>query len=195
MTKSIQLLLAAFILVGALFSSCNNDDESTDNLCIDDGNFGYAKVGNKLTFDLVELFSDADQFEVEVTEEVNPGFFNFKINTTSPSFPSEGFWVPCGNTIFALNDINDNLEDNTHRFFDSPVGTTWTITQNGQTATHEILEKNVEVTTPAGTFQCDKISFFVQGTINVDTIFESSQFGTVKYDGILFDYELREKNF
>lgn len=194
MTTRTFILFISIFFVSNLFTACN-DDDSNDNNCEDTGNFPYVAVGNKWTYDLEELFSDATTLEVEITDEVNSGVFEFSLNTTSPSFPTQGFYVPCGNTIYALENENDELENKTHRISNSAVGTTWSSSSNGQVGNFEVIEQNVSVVTPAGNFLCDKITVNVVGTFNTDTIYDANQFGTIKYDGFLFSYELREKNF
>lgn len=188
--KQVFFLTCLFLL--QFLSSCKKDEVMT---CNPSENFPFLEVGNKWEYDFEELFSFSENLEIEIEEVIEPGKLRIGYTTQSSFFPQDAIWFSCGEYISNLASVDADPEVNKYLLSDLSLGTTWTSTNNNIVGNYEVIEKNVNVSTPAGVFICDKITFFQDGTINVDTIYESPEFGRIKYDGFLFSYELRSKNF
>ncbi len=184
--------LSSLLLCLLMINACGKDE----GICANGSNFTYLNVGNKWTYNLEVFLSEPETFELEVGEELESDVFRIDYTTTSPLFPEEAIWAACGSNISVIESLEEpDLTTNIIIKNDPTVGEIWSGTSAGGSGTFEVIEKNVAVTTPAGTFSCNKISVNVSGTFNVDTIYQSAEAGLIKYDGLLLSYELISKNF
>ncbi len=185
--------LALLFFICFTVVSCGDEDGIEADACDPTSGFPYLVTGNQWVYTYSSFLGGENDFTVGVEEEVEPG--TFKISSTDNLFPDEYYWHTCGVNLSGLESTTDDLNTNIFRKSNVPIGATWSGTNNGETGNYEVLNKNVSVTTLAGSFVCDVISINLTGAFNTDTIFESPTVGTVKYSGILFDYELKSKNF
>ncbi|EPR68152.1 hypothetical protein ADICYQ_2872 [Cyclobacterium qasimii M12-11B] len=186
----------AIILISSLNLSCISDDnEPEEGVCGENDNFPYMKEGNQWTYQLESFFMADAEMIVTIAEPLEPGMFKVSINSDLISEPIENIWYSCGDNISQMNSATDDPLNNIFRKNDPAIGTIWEGNNNNDVGRYEVIDKNVNVTTDAGSFVCDKIIFHIEDAINVDTIYESSSYGTIKYDGLFLNYELSQKNF
>lgn len=183
-----SLGLFCLFLIGA----CGKDDD----ICTDGTNFTYLKEGNKWTYDLEVFLSSPVPLEIEAAEELETGVFRMDYTTAATIFPEETIWAACGSSISLINSLEEpDLTTNIFTKKNPSVGETWSGTNAGSMGVYTVVDKNVSITTPAGTFTCDKITVNINGAFNVDTLYQSDNAGLIKYDGLLLSYELISKNF
>lgn len=186
----------AIILISSLNQSCISDDNEPDEgVCGGSDHFPYMEEGNQWTYQLESFFMADAEMTVTIAEPLEPGKFKVLIDSDLIDEPIENFWYACGENISQMNTATDDPINNIFRKNDPAIGTIWEGNNNNEVGKYEVIDKNVTVTTDAGSFVCDKITFHIEDAFNVDTIYESSNYGTIKYDGIFLKYELSQKNF
>lgn len=183
------------VLCFGLCFSCQNDDVPGAN-CNPTADFPYLEIGNKWTYNYSEFFSGNSELTYQIVAMPEPGYFTVAIGSQSSFLPDEGTWYSCGESISGLYIDSDEPEDNVFALSNPVVGDSWSnVTDSGGVGNYEVVETDVSVTTPAGTFLCDKITYHQPGTINTDTIYESTTIGRIKYVGLAISYELKAINF
>ncbi|PZF74184.1 hypothetical protein [Taibaiella soli] len=201
--KSYVLKVSALLLAGAaLLTACHKDDNNnpapsnngnggnTSGSCTNNGLAKFLKVGNKLVYDYSEVYTDDSVFTMEVTGTTSAGSYQFALTGGGQVFASAPARVmrECNDWVkVSASGEPTNLTYKLNR----AQGDSWVV----GSSTYTVVEKNVTVSTPAGNFVCDKLSYYTPGTINTDTIYYNNDIGQVKYDGLLYEYTLRSKNF
>lgn len=195
-TLTALLLVAGMVVTGCKKKSDDDDDNITPTPTPTDTcgtlAMGFLANGHILTYDL-SIFGGMP-FLMTHTMTTYPGG---KIRTvlSSSTLNDTLYSKECGGWLYRAA-ISDTLRsENKYRKSTTAVGDIWSFSEGGTSAVYTVLAKNVSVTTPAGTFVCDKIKYEQNGTLNVDTIYFNNAVGDVKYSGALIDYTLKTKNF
>lgn len=201
--KSYILKVSALLLAGTtLLTACHKDDNNNTSpsnnggnnsgTCTNNGLAKFLKVGNKCVYDYSEVYSDDSVLTLEVTGQTSGGAYQYSISGGGQIF-AQG-----GNTR-NMKECNDWVsvsitgEPTTKTYkLNRALGDTWTV---NNVNTYTVVAKNVTVSTPAGNFVCDKLTYYTAGAFNTDTIYYSNDIGEVKYDGLFDEFTLRSKNF
>ncbi len=205
MKTNLPIYLLTIFSVLLIFS-CSDDAENNQE---PDGtkdcsvqNFKFLKDGNELIYEFASLaclfddrmktsfiaegensFISTNECYLSTMEEVKTELS--KVTTTE-----------CSGDIYVLDMAGEFMEENFRYKGERSTGDTWThVDDNNVSATYTVIEKDVSIEVLEGIHICDKISYFQEGTINVDTLYFNNSVGFVKYDGLLLSYELLEKNF
>ncbi len=192
--KNIRIDAVIVLFCALLFASACQDDAS--NACTG-GNFNFLTVGNHWESSFFGSFISSDTLILAtVLEETEPGIF--KLTTyTEPNNQLNGTYYlqDCGDFLLRSQTLPIKPEDQ-YMKGNRAVDDAWQYTDrtSGVVSNYKVLQKNVSVTTPVGTFPCDKISYHQSGTFNTDTIYLNNDYFFIKYSGI-FEYELISKNF
>ena len=186
------LLVAGFLTIGIW--SCKKDDSGPS--CTSTSNFKYLKVGNWMSYDYSDLGSNDDSLRMEVQSQPSAGTYLTKLiggGVSVQSTSDKRYTKECSDWLYVSAAGEPDL--NTNKVFPAnrTLNQSWAV--NNNSSTYTVVGKDVSITVPAGTFTCDKLTYHSTGTINTDTIWFSNDIGYIKYDGLLFWYELRAKNF
>jgi len=202
MNKSLRTYSLVLIGIIASLMSCKKDEDTTpttpatqttSTAC--SNSFSFLHVGDSLTYDIVIL---GTPYVATYTILSSPSLnvYKMQVMLSGTSTPNIRYYQGCDGWL--RNDTDAAVHDTLHYMKENRVmGDSWNYydpeydTYNQYT----VAEKNVSVATAAGTFTCDKMLFYQQGTINTDTLWWSNAVGTIKYSGTLFDYVLTWKNF
>lgn len=195
----LKLGITSICLLGitAIVSCKKEDDKKTTpkETCTNNGYLKFLNVGNKWNYSYWEFSSSEDTFiSYSISSQTSAGSYKFDISgggTLAGAYKTR--YIKECNDWMLVNTSNDptNADDKSYPAI-RKTGDKWTV---GTTNNYTVVETGVSVTTPAGTFKCDKIAYAQTGAFNVDTIFYSNDIGWIKYDGWFMGYELTSKNF
>ena len=192
--KTLRLCLISLLFLSLCLQSCDEDDAT--NTCTG-GNFNFLTVGNQWESSFFgSFFADDTLLMAEVLEEPEPGVFKLRTWSEPDNDLDDTYYLQdCGDYMLRSKNL-PIMPDDKYMKANRAVGDAWSYTDRvtNVTSNYEVLEKNVSVTTPAGTFVADKISYYQTGAFNTDTMFISNDVFFVKYEGII-QYELISKNF
>jgi hypothetical protein len=188
--KKITLSIITTVSIIFLISSCKKDD---NNSCSNNNYMKFLKVGNYWSYNLFDALTSEDSIGMKIESQPSAGTYFMKIY-------GAGTPVQIGGDKRYMKECNDwfmvdptSEPDDNDKVYPAvrSLNQTWTVGNS----TYVVVGKDVSVTVPAGTFTADKLTFHSAGTINTDTIWFSNDVGYIKYVGLVYDYELRSKNF
>ncbi len=187
------MLAAGMVVSGCKKKSDDDDDGTTPNPNDTCGTplMTFMADGHVLTYDFTYLGTTVTMTHTIATNGTDG---QFKTTLTSSLVNGTVYSKECGGWLYRAS-TDALVSTNKYRKSSTVVGDTWTFAEGSTSAVYNVLAKNQSVTTPAGTFVCDKISYAQSGTINVDTIWFNNAVGDVKYSGTLIDYTLKTINF
>lgn len=195
MPKMLSVMLASLLFVTA----CKKDD-SGDDCGGANANFPFMATGHQLTYAYDELFGLSGDLTYTYGEQDSNG--NYKVAISGNPKPSllaginEFYYRACGDK-FVADLTAGSGSDNWSYKANAQAGDSWThAIDGGGSAAYNVLQTGLTVNTLAGAIpDCAKITYYQEGTINTDTIYWSDAVGWVKYDGLIWSYELKSKNF
>lgn len=192
-------LFIAFVLL--IVSACKKADSNNGNDdCGAADSFPFMATGHEITYSYEEFLGQSGEYTHTYGEQDANG--NFKITLTGTPKPSAltgidyFYYRACGDKF--LGGLTSESGSNNWQYkANAQAGESWSHNiGGGGTANYNVLETGLTVNTLGGDIpDCAKITYNQVGTINTDTIYWCDQVGWVKYDGFLFSYELKSKNF
>lgn len=199
MKTQFQKITLVFLAALLTFSACKKDNNGDSN-CGATDEFPFMATGHELTYAYDEFLGNSGTYTQTFGEQDANG--NFKITITGDPKPLvlEGvdffYYRACGDK-FLSSLTPDSGADNWQYKANAQAGDSWTYAiDGGGTANYKVIQTGLTVTTLAGDFpDCAKITYYQTGAFNTDTVYWSDAIGWVRYDGFLFAYELKSKNF
>lgn len=198
-TQFQKITLLALVTLLA-FSACKKDDNNGGGDCGSADEFPFMVTGHQLTYHFEELFGNSGDFTHTYGEQDANGNFKIALSGNPKPLVLEGidffYYRACGDK-FLGGITSESGSDNWQYKADAQPGESWTHQiDGGGSANYKVLETGLTVNTLAGAIPgCAKITYNQAGTFNTDTIYWSDQVGWAKYEGFLFSYELKSKNF
>ena len=191
-----RLHLTSIFLSALLFTSSCHDEDNEANGCMG-GTFNFLTVGNHWESSFSgSLFSSDTLLMATVLEETEPGIFKLRTYSEPNNHLDATYYLQdCGDFLLRSATLPIRQEDKYMKGTRS-VGDSWQYTDRATNivSNYQVLAKNVSITTPLGTFTCDRISYYQEGSFNTDTMYINNDYLFIKYDGII-QYELISKNF
>lgn len=196
-----HFLIASFVLMGlTTINSCKKDSaSSTDSDCVNTSL--WIKDGHKFSYKNLRVLTPGDSVYLEI-KEISPNVFQ-SINKAFLSPPS-AYLQPCGNIVY--ESTVPNMANKQISFkLDGEIGESWAVSAPSvqgysTTSTTTIIEKNVMLTVPAGTFSCMKFRTVIVNsypsipTISSDSYY-TNKYGLIKIIGFYAHYELAKANY
>jgi len=203
-TKLFTFTMTIFAML--LIISCSDDSDNSEDPDVTKDckvqNFKFIEDGNELIYEfagLTCLFNDRLKTSfIAESENVVFGINECYLSTEEANKTelSRVRTTECSGNIYILDDDGEFADDSFRYKGIRALGESWTnVDANNIKSTYTVIALDVSVTVPEGTHSCDKITYFQEGAINVDTFYFNNEVGFVKYDGIFQSYELLEKNF
>lgn len=188
-----MVLVTGLVVSGCKKKSDDDDDAVTPTPTDTCGTplMTFMADGHVLTYDFSYLGTTITMTHTIATYGTTG---QFKTTLASSLLNGTVYSKECGGWLYRAS-TDALVNTNKYRKSTTAVGDTWTFVEGSTSAVYLVLAKNQSITTPAGTFACDKISYAQTGTLNVDTIWFNNAVGDVKYSGTLIDYTLKTKNF
>lgn len=192
--------LMALVLV----SSCIEDDAAIPDDC--DNRTGWLETGHQWVYDFQSPFVYADTISLTVNREVRPGVYEVTTvaDDTTLYRVSYRYMQPCGNDIFISSQESMQIAFVTYKV-DGEVGEKWRYsypTSRGfmSTTASEIVEKDVLVTVPAGTFSCLHIYEEISSTdptslVQSSNYYLNNEHGLIRVVTGTEEYNLVRKNY
>lgn len=161
--------------------------------CKTEKHFPYLKSGNKWKYDYQLLLGDEGVMTIEIKKELRDALFKVELSIAGET--DDAYWYGCKNYVSMMSNEDDNPEDTHSSKYKPKVGDSWVNINNGKKGTYVVVAIDEKVETKAGIFECVKIEHNFEGALNTDIIYESQEFGRIKYEGLLLSYELISLNF
>jgi hypothetical protein len=198
LSKSLKALLGIAFVTLLIVSGCKKDNDTTSaptpapvDTC-GTPSMSFLANGRVLKYNYT-VFGNTDTLAITIKSYgANDEFQFLLVYGGTPVDTTYG--KECGGWLYR-SDSYPLLSTYKDRKSTTAVNDTWNYSDASVTATYKVIAKNVSVTVTAGTFVCDKITYHDVSTINTDTLYFNNTVGDVKYNGALFDYELKSKNF
>jgi len=192
-------LLVSFIVV----SSCSSSDDDApviitppqSSTCT--STIPFFQTGKTMTYKMTQFGTVAGTLKLTVGTCNGDGFsIAREVFNTSGTLTSSAtdLWKESDN--FLLSDSNSN-GDYFSKIYkkDAVLGETWQVLRpDGSTVYHEVVNTDVVVTVPAGTFHCVEYVYTTSSTVNESHIFWNHEVGQIKEDAGFVINELQSHN-
>ena len=187
------LTCAAFLLsMAVVISSCSDDDDPAPSGGSTTG-FKFLAAGRTLTYSFQSPFFTDTVLTASFADLGGSVFTGTQTSLPNNDLAGMTYLKLCSGNI-ATGETSTVDCANIWMKSSRNVGDIYTYLESGtDSASHEVIAKNVTVTVPAGTFTCDKMVY--SDGFNVDTFYFSNDNFIIKYESPFVSYQLKSKNY